>query len=265
MSDATATLIARLLAERWLPRDDSAVRQVLVDEGANVFTAEMLMRGAASLPAFDGLAAGADGKTHHFATFFEPPSLDARIVNQYALFSLMSSPNVSLDDWLARHPEMIRKIVIPAEIKWEVRDKLDQANVTERVLFPGLDGLSSWLRRQYTPRNRIPELIRGVKDIAGKYGLVTICYGHAADGNLHCNIIKTVDDATWRDTLPIAITEIFQYTASLGGQVSGEHGVGYVQREYLPITRGVAEIALMKQIKAQFDPLGILNPVKIFV
>ena len=124
------------------------------------------------------------------------------------------------------------------------------------------------------PRNRIPELIRGVKDIAAKYGLVTICYGHAGDGNIHCNIIKTVDDATWRDTLPIAITdiptqehlqEIFEYTASLGGQVSGEHGVGYVQREYLPITRGEAEISLMKQIKAQFDPLGILNPVKIFV
>jgi glycolate oxidase len=115
------------------------------------------------------------------------------------------------------------------------------------------------------PRNRIPELIKGVKEIAGRYGLVTICYGHAGDGNIHCNIIKTVDDQVWRDTLPVAIREIFAFTASLGGQVSGEHGVGYVQREYLPITRGAAEIALMKQIKAQFDPLGILNPVKIFV
>ena len=115
------------------------------------------MDGAPSLQAFDALAAGLDGRPYHFATFFEPPSLDARIVNQYALFSLMSSPNVSLDDWLAEHPNLIRKIVIPAAIKWEVRDKLDQANVTERVLFPGLDGLSSWLRRQYTPRNGLPE------------------------------------------------------------------------------------------------------------
>ncbi|MDQ3549411.1 MAG: FRG domain-containing protein [Chloroflexota bacterium] len=140
-------------AHEYLPQP---LRHVLEDEGANVFTAEMLMRGAATLPTFDGLAAGADDQPRHFATFFEPPSLDARIVNQYALFSLMSSPNVSLDNWLAEHPDLIRKIVIPAHIKWEVRDKLDQANVTERVLFPGLDGLSSWLRRQYTPRNGTP-------------------------------------------------------------------------------------------------------------
>lgn len=141
-------------AHDYLP---DTLRQVLVNEGANVFTADMLTQGAATLTAFDALAVGADGQPHHFATFFEPPSLDARIVNQYALFSLMSGQNVSFDDWLAEHPELIRKIVIPASIKWEVRDKLDQANVTERVLFPGLDGLSSWLRRQYTPRNHLPE------------------------------------------------------------------------------------------------------------
>src|SRR5260370_15561058 len=114
------------------------------------------------------------------------------------------------------------------------------------------------------PRNRIPELIRGVKAIASKYGLITICYGHAGDGNIHCNIIKTVDDETWEKVLPNAITEIFEHTASLGGQVSGEHGIGYVQREYLPITQGATEIALMPRIKQQFDPLGILNPLKIF-
>jgi glycolate oxidase len=114
------------------------------------------------------------------------------------------------------------------------------------------------------PRNKIPELIRGVKAISAKYGLTTICYGHAGDGNIHCNIIKTVDDETWEKVLPIAITEIFEHTASLGGQVSGEHGIGYVQREYLPLTQGAAEIDLMRRIKAQFDPTGILNPMKIF-
>ena len=73
--------------------------------------------------------------------FFEPPSLDERIVNQYALFSLMSSPIGGLDDWLRDSPSTAyRRIIIPAHLKWEVRDKLDQANITERVLFPGLDG-----------------------------------------------------------------------------------------------------------------------------
>lgn len=114
------------------------------------------------------------------------------------------------------------------------------------------------------PRNKIPELIRGVKAIAAKYGLLVICYGHAGDGNIHCNIIKTVDDETWEKVLPVAITEMFQHTASLGGQVSGEHGIGYVQREYLSLTQGAAEIDLMRRVKEQFDPTGILNPVKIF-
>jgi hypothetical protein len=132
-------------ASEFLP---PSLREILDEEGANVFTAEMLQRGAGSLPAFDQLAGAGDP----FVAFFEPPSLDARIVNQWALFSLMSSATISLDDWLAHHPDLLRKIVIPAELKWEVRDKLDQANITERVLFPGLDGLSSWLKRYYSPR-----------------------------------------------------------------------------------------------------------------
>ena len=67
----------------------------------------------------------------------------------------MSRPDGSLDAWLGEHPELCRRVVIPAGLKWEVRDKLDQANVTERVLFPGLDGLSRWLKRYYTPHDCI--------------------------------------------------------------------------------------------------------------
>ncbi len=88
-----------------------------------------------------------------FVVFLEPPSLDERIVNQFALFSLMSSPTARLHEWLEERPELCRRIVIPAAVKWEVRDKLDQANMTERVLFPGLDGLSRWLKRYYRPRD----------------------------------------------------------------------------------------------------------------
>ena len=87
-----------------------------------------------------------------YVLFLEPPSLNERIVNQYALFSLMSRPETRLDDWLESRPQLSRRLVIPAELKWEVRDKLDQANITERVLFPGLDGLSRWLTRYYAPR-----------------------------------------------------------------------------------------------------------------
>jgi hypothetical protein len=71
---------------------------------------------------------------------------------------LMSSASAALDDWLKDHPEVYRRIIIPAELKWEVRDRLDQANITERVLFPGLDGLSRWLKRYYSPRSIIKAL-----------------------------------------------------------------------------------------------------------
>ncbi len=123
----------------------ASLRAILEREGSNVFTAEMLLHAAPSIERFDALAA------EPFVLFLEPPSLDDRIVNQFALFSLLSNPAVRMDRWLGEHPGLCRRIVLPAGLKWEVRDKLDQANVTERVLFPGLDGLSRWLKRYYTP------------------------------------------------------------------------------------------------------------------
>ncbi|MCC7021277.1 MAG: FRG domain-containing protein [Thermomicrobiales bacterium] len=118
---------------------------LLEEAGAHVFTESMLNRVVRTLPELDALPG-------EFALFLEPPSLDDRIVNQFALFALMSNPTACLDDWLYARPDAYRRIVIPAALKWEVRDKLDQANITERVLFPGLDGLSSWLKRYYYSR-----------------------------------------------------------------------------------------------------------------
>jgi hypothetical protein len=115
---------------------------VLEAEGAHVFTAELLDQAGATLESLDRFA-------EEFVIFLEPPSLDARIVNQFSLFSLMSRPAARMDDWLLRHATTFRRIIVPAHLKWEVRDKLDQANITERVLFPGLDGLSVWLQRYY--------------------------------------------------------------------------------------------------------------------
>lgn len=133
------------------PKANGLLPQVLKDiaarECAGVFTADMLDEAANSLVRFDEM-----GRDSPFVVFLEPPSLDARIVNQFALFSLMSSPTARLDHWLADHPNLYRRLIVPASLKWEVRDKLDQANVTERVLFPGLDGLGGWLKRYYTPK-----------------------------------------------------------------------------------------------------------------
>ncbi len=125
-----------------LPR---TLRDALELEGMNAMSADLLERHAPTLGDFDRL--GED-----FVVFFEPPALDDRIVNQYALFSLMPSAHARLDEWLERHAHLARRIVIPAELKWEARDKLDQANITERVLFPGLDGIATWLERYFSPR-----------------------------------------------------------------------------------------------------------------
>jgi hypothetical protein len=122
------------------------LQEILRGDDSNIFTTEMLNRVAITLDAFDSLS------DDDFVVFFEPPSLDERIVNQFALFSLPSSSTLSLEELLKRRDAAYRRIIIPAELKWEVRDKLDQANITERVLFPGLDGLSQWLKRYFTTR-----------------------------------------------------------------------------------------------------------------
>jgi hypothetical protein len=123
-----------------------ALRDVLTREGTPVFTVDMLAGVADGLAAFDALDGG------EFVSFLEPPSMDARVVNQSALFSLASSPRLDLRAWLGARPATARRIVVSAALKWEVRDRLDQAGVSERVLFPGLDGLSRWLTRYYQER-----------------------------------------------------------------------------------------------------------------
>ena len=115
------------------------------------------------------------------------------------------------------------------------------------------------------PRAQLPQLIKGVKEIGSRYGFKSVCYGHAGDGNLHINIIKAgLSDEVWENLLPQAIREIFELTVGLGGTLSGEHGIGYVQKTYLDIALSEAHINLMRGIKKVFDPKGILNPGKIF-
>ena len=115
------------------------------------------------------------------------------------------------------------------------------------------------------PRYELPKLLAGIKSIGAKYGFKSICYGHAGDGNLHVNIIKSdMTDANWTTQVPKGIREIFELTVSLKGTLSGEHGIGYVQKNYMDIAFNKTQLNLMKNIKAVFDPNNILNPGKIF-
>lgn len=114
-------------------------------------------------------------------------------------------------------------------------------------------------------RAELPKLLKGVKEIGRRYGFRSVCYGHAGDGNLHVNILKgDLSDQAWNVELKQAIREIFSLCKELGGTISGEHGIGLVQKEYMDIMFSKREIELQKDIKGVFDPNGILNPGKIF-
>jgi len=114
------------------------------------------------------------------------------------------------------------------------------------------------------PRAALPQLLQAVKKIGNAYGFKSVCYGHAGDGNLHVNIIKgNLSDEIWNNELPKAIREIFTEVKKLGGTISGEHGIGLVQKNYLDIVFNETQMDLMRKIKFAFDPNGIMNPGKV--
>lgn len=136
---------------RLLP---SRLRRALEGEGSVVFTTELLAAHAPGLAELEALT-GEEGGGEPFALFFEPPSLDERIVNQAAVLSVITDVGCQMDEWLEEHPDVCRAWRLPPDVKETIRARLDQANVTERILLPGLDGLAAWLSRYYAPR-RIP-------------------------------------------------------------------------------------------------------------
>ena len=115
------------------------------------------------------------------------------------------------------------------------------------------------------PRAALPQLVKGIKQIGNKYGFSSVCFGHAGDGNLHLNIVKGhMSDADWDNKLNNGIHEIFELAVSLVGTISGEHGIGLVQKEFMPIKYTDVHFALWRGIKQVFDKNHILNPGKIF-
>lgn len=114
------------------------------------------------------------------------------------------------------------------------------------------------------PRAELPELFRGVKDIGKRFGFRTVCYGHAGDGNLHVNILKdNLSDTFWNNDIHNAIIEIFELCKKLKGTISGEHGIGLVQKPYMSVVMPELQLDLMRRIKQAFDPNEIMNPGKI--
>ncbi len=142
------------------------------------------------------------------------------------------------------------------EAIWKIRRKIGEC-VKSHSVYKEEDTV--------VPRNELPACLAKLKEIGKRYGFQSVCYGHAGDGNLHVNILKgNLSDEAWQNELPKAIREIFTEVVRLGGTISGEHGIGLVQREFMDIAFSPKQIDLMKAIKTVFDPKGILNPGKIF-
>jgi len=114
------------------------------------------------------------------------------------------------------------------------------------------------------PPSKVPDLLRGVRAVAARYGIRQISYGHAGDGNIHVNVLSGDADPHVRETvLRPAIDAIFDVATSLGGTITGEHGVGCVASRHLPKCRDANALGMMRAIKTALDPTGILNPGKI--
>jgi glycolate oxidase len=113
------------------------------------------------------------------------------------------------------------------------------------------------------PRSEIPALLKGIREIGERYAVRIVNFGHAGDGNVHVNVLK--DDLPverWEEIIPRVIVEMYRLTLSLGGTITGEHGIGATRRKYLPLALDQAQIEIMEKIREVFDPNRILNPAR---
>ncbi|MEQ1896355.1 MAG: FAD-linked oxidase C-terminal domain-containing protein [Vicinamibacterales bacterium] len=114
------------------------------------------------------------------------------------------------------------------------------------------------------PRGRVPDLMETVALLREELALAIACFGHAGDGNIHVNVMVPAGDTDARARAAQAEQRLFERVVELEGSISGEHGIGFTKARYLPLELGDAQVALMRRVKAAFDPKGLLNPGKIF-
>jgi glycolate oxidase len=144
------------------------------------------------------------------------------------------------------------------------RDRLWEAR---RLIIDALNHESpiNHMEDVVVPRAELPALLKGMKEIGARHEVRIVCFGHAGDGNVHVNVLKDdVLDERWDSLVPAVTEEIYQLSLSLGGTITGEHGIGATRRRYLPLALDEAQIELMRGIKGIFDPNQILNPGKVF-
>ncbi|MEL7060116.1 MAG: FAD-linked oxidase C-terminal domain-containing protein [Acidobacteriota bacterium] len=140
---------------------------------------------------------------------------------------------------------------------WAIRRCVGRA-VKHRSIYKEADAV--------VPRSKLAELVRAARAVGARHSIEVICYGHAGDGNLHVNLLRgDLDDASWERRRDTAERELFERVVALGGSITGEHGIGWTQRAFLPLARDAVALRLMRGLKDTFDPQGLLNPGKVFL
>lgn len=231
-------------------REEQALAAVarLYAEGPEPSACEFMERRAAEVSAESlGLALPADADAHLFVEVDGHEALaiasDAERIGQMLLDAGASDVRVAMTDREQRDFWRLRRAVGEAVKRLGPYAEEDCA----------------------VPRTRLPELLRAVREIARRRGLTAVCYGHAADGNIHVNVVQPPGERErWLAERDAAVEEIFRAVVALGGTITGEHGVGLTQRAYLGLRHPPEVIAAMRAVKEIFDPDGILNPGKIF-
>ena len=140
---------------------------------------------------------------------------------------------------------------------WEARKLIIEAlqNLSPERIMDTMDIV--------VPRTELTRILKAIKEVSEKFSLNIISFGHSGDGNVHVNIIKNMPKDEWEKKHLKAAEEIYRLALSMGGMITGEHGIGLTRKGYLSLAVGDEQVAIMKKIKDAFDPNHILNPGKI--
>jgi D-lactate dehydrogenase len=148
----------------------------------------------------------------------------------------------------------------------KTKDEAAALWATRKALSPALRNIAPNKLNEdvVVPVSRIPDLIDGLEKLSREYGIPIVNFGHAGNGNIHVNLLyDSQDPQQERNALP-CVSKVFDLVLKLGGTLSGEHGIGIAKRDYINRAIDPVTLDLMRRIKRQFDPKGILNPEKIF-
>jgi D-lactate dehydrogenase len=141
----------------------------------------------------------------------------------------------------------------------------EQLWATRKALSPALRKLAPNKLNEdvVVPVSRIPELIDGLGELSREYGIPIVNFGHAGNGNIHVNLLYDTQDPEQEKSALPCLSRVFDLVIRLGGTISGEHGIGIAKRDYVSRAIDADTLALMRAVKREFDPKGILNPGKV--